>query len=79
MSVSDGQKKARDKWDKENMSVLGCKVKKSQAVKFKAIAAERGTTANGLLKNFVLDTIGETDDSERDNAEQLETDLNENK
>ena len=79
MSVSDGQKKARDKWDKENMSVLGCKVKKSQAVKFKAIAAERGTTANGLLKDFVLDTIGETDDSEQDKAEQLETDLNESK
>lgn len=76
MSVSDGQKKARDKWDKENMSVLGCKVKKSQAIRFKAIAAERGTTANGLLKDFVLDTIGETDDRERDNGEQLENDLN---
>lgn len=69
MSVSDGQKKARDKWDKENMSVLGCKVKKSQAEKFKVIAAERGTTANGLLKDFVLDTIGENADNEKNTPE----------
>lgn len=74
MPVSNGQKKARDKWDKENMSVLGCKVKKSQAEKFKAVAAEQGKTANGLLKDFVLDTIGESN-----NGEQPETDLNENK
>ena len=31
MGVSESQKKSRDKWDKANMSVLGCKVKKEQA------------------------------------------------
>ena len=31
MAVSDAQKKAAAKWDKENMTTLGCKVKKSEA------------------------------------------------
>ena len=59
--VSDSQKKARNRWDGENMATLGCKVKKEQAEKFKAYAENEGTTANALLKNFVLDTINEKD------------------
>lgn len=60
--VSDSQKKARNKWDAENMMTLGCRVKKEQAEKFKARAKELKTTANTLLKRFVLDTIGESDE-----------------
>lgn len=55
--VSESQKKARDKWDAENMTTIGCKLKKEQADRFKAYAASQGTTANALLKQFVLDTI----------------------
>ena len=61
MAVSNAQKKSRDKWDKANMSVLGCKVKKDQAEKFKQYATDNGTTANALLKNYVLEKIGEKD------------------
>lgn len=50
MAVSDAQKKAAAKWDKENMTTLGCKVKKSEAEQFKAYAKEQGTTANSLLR-----------------------------
>lgn len=57
MAVSDAQKKAAAKWDKENMTTLGCKVKKSEAEQFKFYAKEQGTTANSLLKNFVLSSI----------------------
>lgn len=57
--VSDSQKKARDKWDGENMATLGCKVKKEQAERFKEYAHGKGTTANALLKDFVLDTIND--------------------
>lgn len=53
----ESQKKARNKWDKENMANLSCKVKKEQAERFKEYAAYTGTTANALLKKFVLETI----------------------
>lgn len=59
--VRESQKKARNKWDTENMSVLGCKLKKAHADKFRAIAKEKGTTSNALLKEFVLKTIGENE------------------
>lgn len=58
----DSQKKARDKWDSENMATLGCKVKKEQADKFKTYAKKQNTTSNALLKGFVLDTIGEKEE-----------------
>lgn len=57
--VSDSHKKGNRKWDAENMATLGCKIKKEQAEKFKAHAKSQGTTANALLKNFVLNTINE--------------------
>ena len=64
MAVSASQKKSRDKWDAANMAVLGCKVKKEQAERFKQHAAQQGTTANNLLKGFVLSSIGENDTGE---------------
>ena len=59
MAVSEAQKKATAKWDKENMTTLGCKVKKSEAEQFRAYAKEQGATANSLLKDFVLSSIQE--------------------
>ena len=50
MAVSDAQKKAAAKWDKENMTTLGCKVKKSEAEQFKSYAKEQGTTANNSTR-----------------------------
>ncbi|MBO5384506.1 MAG: GIY-YIG nuclease family protein [Ruminococcus sp.] len=38
-------------------TTIGCKLEKEQAKRFKAYAASQGTTANALLKQFVLDTI----------------------
>lgn len=59
MAISEAQKKSRDKWDKENMSTLGCKVKKEQAEKFKEYAKKIGVTSNTLLKDYVLKCINE--------------------
>ena len=59
MAPSESQKRASIKWDKENMSVLGCKVKKEQAATFKAYCARQGKTANTVLRDYVLDCIGE--------------------
>ena len=41
------------------MSVVGCKVKKDQAEKFKAYCAGLGKTSNAVLRDYVLDCIDE--------------------
>lgn len=64
MAPSDAQKRASAKWDGENMTTLGCKIKKDQAEKFKAYCADQGKTSNAVLKEFVLDCIGEKEAGE---------------
>lgn len=64
MAPSEAQKKASLKWDKENMSTIGCKVKKDQAEKFKAYCIEQGKTSNAVLREYVLDCIGEANTEE---------------
>ena len=59
--VQESQKRAARKWDGENMSTLGCKVKKAQAESFKAYCAGQGKTSNSVLRDYVLDCIGESD------------------
>lgn len=61
MAISEAQKKSRDKWDKENMTTLGCKVKKTEATAFKEYAAKQGKTANTVLKEFVISCIESKD------------------
>lgn len=59
MAVSDAKKKANAKWDSENMATLACKVKREQADKFKAHCAGVGKTSNAVLRDYVLESIGE--------------------
>ena len=61
MTLSEARKRANAKWDGENMATLGCKVKKDQAEKFKAYCSDQGKTANTVLKDYVLECIGETE------------------
>ena len=51
--VSDTQKKASAKWDKENMTVQASKVKRETAEQFKAACAANGTTSNAVLQQAV--------------------------
>ena len=67
LTISKAKRDANNKWDAANMAVLGCKVKKEQAERFKQHAAQQGTTANNLLKGFVLSYIGENDTGETGN------------
>jgi NRPS condensation-like uncharacterized protein len=64
VAPSDAQKKASQKWDKENMSVIGCKVKKEEAERFKAYCAEQGKTSNAVLREYVFECIGEREAGE---------------
>lgn len=65
MAPRESQKKASLKWDKENMTVLSCKIRKPQAVAFKAYCENQGSTSNTVLKDFVLGCIGEQEAAPR--------------
>jgi hypothetical protein len=57
MPVSKARRAANDKWDKANMTTLGCKVKKEEATAFKDYAAQQGKTSNTMLKEYVMECI----------------------
>ena len=59
MAPTEAQKRASAKYQKENISSLACRVKKDQAEKFKAYCTEQGKTSNAVLREYVLDCIGE--------------------
>lgn len=64
MAPTEAQKRASNKYNMEHMTTLGCKVKKDQAEKFKAYCSEQGKTANNVLKEYVLECIGENEKEE---------------
>lgn len=57
MALSEARKAANAKWDKKNMTTLGCKVKRETAIKFKEYASKQGKTANTILKEYVDECI----------------------
>ena len=50
---TEAQKRARDKWDAENMSVISCKHKREIAENFKTAAKANGTTPNELFRGWI--------------------------
>ena len=50
---TDTQRRARNKWDAENMSVIPCKLKREIAESFKAAAKSNGTTPNELIRGWI--------------------------
>jgi len=62
MSPTDAQKKASAKYQRENIASLACRVKKEQAEAFKEYCAGLGKTSNAVLKEYVLDCIGEKEE-----------------
>ena len=59
MPVADSKRKANNKWDKDNMATLGCKIKKEWADAFRVFCRERGHTVNEELREYVRACIGE--------------------
>lgn len=55
--VTEARKRANVKWDKENMTILGCRVRKDFAEQFKAACTEAGTTSNAVLKQAAEDFL----------------------
>ena len=64
MAVSDAQKRASAKYQRENIASLACRVKKEQAAAFKTYCEAQGKTSNAVLREFVLGCIQEGPDKE---------------
>ena len=51
------KKEAAKKWDKENMTVLSCRVTKEKAMRFRKCCDQRATNVNAVLLAYVNEYI----------------------
>lgn len=76
MPPTEAQRRASAKYQRENIASLACRVKKDQAEKFKAYCTGKGKTSNAVLRDYVLDCIGEHSEggerSEHDGGQQAD-------
>ena len=49
MPLAESKRRANNKWDAANMTVLGCKIRKDKAEEFKAACKAAGTTPNAVF------------------------------
>ena len=61
---SEAQKAARDKWDRENMARVSCKITKVKAERFLACCTIMGTTRNAVLAQAIDNFIKKVEGSE---------------
>lgn len=50
---SEAQKRARDKWDATNMTLVSCKMRRDLADDFKSAAKASGTTPSALIRGWI--------------------------
>ena len=62
--ITEAKRRNNNAWDAKNMATLGTRIRKETAEEFKRYAQERGTTANALLKEYVLQCLGRTEDAQ---------------
>ena len=49
MGLSESKRRANNKWDAANMTVLGCKVRRDRAEQVKAACKKNGTSPNAIF------------------------------
>lgn len=59
MPITEAHKRGNKKWDADNMLTLSCRLRREYVEKFKEFAKTKGTTANKLIKDFVINQITE--------------------
>jgi hypothetical protein len=63
MPLTDSKRRANNKYIAEHMTVLGCKVRKEDAEKFKKACAAKNTTPNEQFKKVVKAFIAEYEET----------------
>ena len=71
MTVSRKKRASNNKWDKENMKTVACKIRADKAERFKQYASENHTTPNALLRGYIYGCIGESvpEEAPEDNSD----------
>lgn len=62
--VTRAKRASNNRWDKDNMTILACKVRKDYADTVKQQASKRGTSVNAVLLNAVSDFMGKSEYAE---------------
>lgn len=64
MPVSEKQKMHSKKWDKENMKVVSCKLRKEKVDLFRKYCNDRGTTPSAVIHACVDEYIAKCESGE---------------
>lgn len=56
---TDAQRRAQNAYQYKTATVIGCKLDRETAERYKLYCAEQGTTPNAEIKNFILSQLGE--------------------
>lgn len=56
---TDAQRRAQNAYQYKTATVIGCKLDRETAERYKAHCADQGTTPNAEIKNFILSQLGE--------------------
>lgn len=66
--VTPAKRKTNNAWDKANMTILGCKVRKDYAQRVRAACSANGDTVNAVLK-AALDSYLEAHEGPKQQAQ----------
>ena len=56
---TDAQRRAQNAYQYKTATVIGCKLDRETAERYKAHCADQGTTPNAEIKAFILAQLGE--------------------
>jgi hypothetical protein len=57
MALTDAKRRANNKYIKENMTTLSCKIRKDKATLLKQVCEDHGDTVNAILTRAVDDYL----------------------
>lgn len=61
--VTPAKRASNDKWDRENMTILGCKVRREYADQVREEAQRRGDAINAIIKQALDDYLNRGGDN----------------
>ena len=57
--ISQAKRKSNNKWDRANMAVLCCKVRRGYAERLRAVIADNGDTINAVIRRALDEYLRE--------------------
>lgn len=75
MTISAKKRAANNKWDKENMTMIGCRVRKTYAQQIKERCKKHGIAPATILRKAIDDFMLSTEEQETE-TEQEATEIN---